>query len=196
MSSLCIDCSKINKLRVSWLYSYILLPGGNLWSILLDYKVELYFRIFDPEIRKQTVIIFASRPKFFKWDSIWITLCPHVLLSVSHDKSTNRLKHTIIAGLHLPPLLRKICTIVAFQILILPKKHCVHEIFTLPNRAHCAFQFRPTLLSNVWNLKQFSTKTIIILVINFGLESAIFNLVLGQFIWAEVILDTPEILFN
>ena len=45
-------------------------------------------------------------------------------------------------------------------------------------RAQCAFQFRPTLLSNVWNLKQFSAKTLIILI-NFGLKSAIFNLVLG-----------------
>ena len=59
------------------------------------------------------------------------------------------------------------------------------------NRAHCAFQFRE-LLSNVWNLEQFSAKTIIILVINFGLESAIFNVVWGLFIWADVILVTEK----
>ena len=85
--------------------------------------------------------------------------------------------------------------LVAFQILILPKNHCVQEIFTLPNRAQCAFQFRPTLLTNVWNLKQFSAKNLIILV-NFGLKSAIFNLVLGpvHVIWAEVISVTEKIL--
>ena len=55
-----------NKQAESLVIIYILLPGDNLWSILLDYEVELYFRIFDPEIRKQTVIIFASRPKFLK----------------------------------------------------------------------------------------------------------------------------------
>ena len=56
------------------------------------------------------------------------------------------------------------------------------------------FQFRPTLLTNVWNLKQFSAKNLIILV-NFGLKSAIFNnLVLGpvHVIWAEVISVTEK----
>ena len=55
------------------------------------------------------------------------------------------------------------------------------------------FQFRPTLLTNVWNLKQFSEKNLIILV-NFGLKSAIFNLVLGpvHVIWAEVISVTEK----
>ena len=55
------------------------------------------------------------------------------------------------------------------------------------------FQFRPTLLTNVWNLKQFSAKNLIILV-NFGLKSAIINLVLGpvHVIWAEVISVTEK----
>ena len=55
------------------------------------------------------------------------------------------------------------------------------------------FQFRPTLLTNVWNLKQFSAKNLIILV-NFGLKSAIFNLVSGpvHVIWAEVISVTEK----
>ena len=64
---------------------------------------------------------------------------------------------------------------------------------SLPNRAQCAFQFRTMLLTNVWNLKQFSAKNLIILV-NFGLKSAIFNLVLGpvHVIWAEVISVTEK----
>ena len=66
VSSLCIDCSKIDKLRVSLNMHRLLLSGGNLWSILFDYEVELYFRISNPKFRKQTLMIFVSRPRLFK----------------------------------------------------------------------------------------------------------------------------------
>ena len=60
-----------------------------------------------------------------------------------------------------------------------PKETAAYiKIFTVPNRAQCAFKFLLTLPSNVWNLKQFWAKTLITLI-NFGLKSAIFNLVLG-----------------
>ena len=69
VSFLFIDFSKINKIII-------------FWSILLQYEVQLYFRIFNPEIRKQS----QGRSD---WGGVrGVTAPPKKPLSANHEPDT------------------------------------------------------------------------------------------------------------
>ena len=69
--------------------------------------MELYLRISNVEIRNQTLMKF-----YFQTQILWVTrhldytVIPSIT-NTSHDKPTNRLKHTVIVASVLPLLLRK-----------------------------------------------------------------------------------------
>lgn len=57
MCLLCISCFKMNKLGCLDKYMQIITQGGEFCNFFLDYKVELYFKISNHEIRSQILMI-------------------------------------------------------------------------------------------------------------------------------------------
>ena len=106
----CSDCSKMNKLGVSPNVDKFATFRRNILKHFTDYELELYFVIFNPEIKNQNLTIFCldSLTKHLNY-----TLCPHeLLMHFMINEPCNRLKHVVLVSLVLYLLqLRKIRTL-------------------------------------------------------------------------------------